>query len=110
MGELDDDGVHLGFTNFDASDGSGLRLLYEDFDSPASAQAFFEKQLAKAEKIVERKKKLNAAGGVVGERAEILMRRPPEKSLPAVLWTNGVAFREIYSTSRHSLLELEKVY
>jgi|KBSMisStaDraftv2_1062788.scaffolds.fasta_scaffold496834_2 hypothetical protein len=111
MGEMqDEDGVHLGFTNFTASDGNKLTVLYEDFGIPATAQAFLEKQIAKAVKVIERKKKLNPAGTVVGERAEILLKLSPEKSIPAVLWTDGVKFHEIYSSSRDSLLELERVY
>jgi len=111
MGEMqDEDGVHLGFTNLKASDGNALRVLYEDFGSPASAQAFLEKQIAKAVKEVERKKKLNRAGTVVGERAEILLRLSSEKTVPAVLWTDGVKFHEIYSSSRGCVLELERVY
>jgi hypothetical protein len=111
MGEMrDEDGVHLGFTNFKASDGSTLTLLYEDFGSPATAQAFLEKQIAKAAKVVDRKNKLSPSGTVVGERAEILLRLSSEKAIPAVLWTDGVKFHEIYSTSRDSVLELERVY
>jgi hypothetical protein len=111
MGEmLDEDGVHLGFTNFTASDGNTLTVLYENFGSPAIAQAFLEKQIAKAVKVIERKKKLNPAGTVVGERAEILLKLSVEKPIPAVLWTDGVKFHEIYSSSRDSVLELERVY
>jgi hypothetical protein len=111
MGEmLDEDGVRLGFTNFKASDGNAVIVLYQDFGSPATAQAFLEKQLAKAAKVIDRKNKLSPDGAVVGERAEILLRLSPERSIPAVLWTDGVKFHEIYSTSRDSALELELVY
>jgi hypothetical protein len=47
---------------------------------------------------------------VVGERAEILLRLSAEKAVPAVLWTDGVKFHEMYSSSRDCVLELEKVY
>jgi hypothetical protein len=111
MGEMrDEDGVHLGFTNFTASDGNTLTVLYEDFGSPATAQAFLEKQMAKAVKIIDRKNKLSPGGTVIGERAEILLRLSSEKAIPAVLWTDGVKFHEIYSTSRDSVVELERVY
>jgi len=111
MGEVrDEDGVILGFTNFKSSDGDALTVLYQDFGSLATAQAFLEKQLAKAAKVVDRKNKLSPDGAVVGERAEILLRLSPERSIPAVLWTDGVKFHEIYSTSRDSVLELELVY
>jgi hypothetical protein len=111
MGELrDEDGVHLGFTNFTASDGNTLAVLYEDFGSPATAEAFLEKQMAKAAKVIDRQNKLSPDGTVVGERAEILLRLSLEKTVPAVLWTDGVKFHEIYSTSRDCVLELERVY
>lgn len=111
MGELEDeDGVHLGFTNFTASDGTTLRVLYENFGSPAKAQDYLERQVSRAVKVIERKKKLSSAGTVVSERAEILLRLSPQRIIPAVLWTDGVKFHEIYSASRDSILELEKVY
>src|SRR6202000_2085307 len=98
MGEMrDEDGVHLGFTNFKASDGSTLTVLYEDFGSAATAQAFLEKQIAKAAKVINRKNKLRPDGTVIGERAEILLRLSSERAIPAVLWTDGVKFHEIYS-------------
>jgi hypothetical protein len=61
-------------------------------------------------KAIERKKKLNSARKVVGERVEILWRLSPEEAMPAVLWNDGVKFHEIRSWSRDSILELEKVY
>jgi hypothetical protein len=111
MGEMrDKDGVHLGFTNFKASDGSSLRVLYEGFGSPAKAKDYFERKLVKAVKVIERTNKLNAAGKVVGERAEILISLAPQRTTPAVMWTDGETFHEICSSSRESILELEKVY
>lgn len=111
MGELrDEDGVHLGFTDFSAADGSRLMVLYEDFASSAKAKDYFEKQLAKAEQAIDRKDKLNAEGKTVGERAEILMRMGDHKTIPAVLWADGAKFHEIYSSSRESILKLERVY
>jgi hypothetical protein len=111
MGEMrDEDGVHLVFTDVKASDGNYLTVLYQDFNSPADAQAFFEKQLAKAAKVVDRKNKLSPDGTFVGERAEILLGLSSGGAIPAVLWTDGVKFHEISSTSRDSVLELERVY
>jgi hypothetical protein len=110
-GEVEDeDHVHLGTTLFKASDGSTLQVLYEDFGSAAKARGYLEKQLAKAVKVLERKRKLNADGKVVGERAEILLRLSAEEVVHAILWTDGVKFHEIHSSSRDNILELEKVY
>jgi hypothetical protein len=111
MGEMEDEnGVHLGFTDFKASDGIGLIVLYESFGSPERALNYFEKQLAKAAKVIERKNKLSPERKIIGERAEILLRLNPQKAIPAVLWTDGEKFHEIYSSSLKEILQLEKVY
>jgi hypothetical protein len=111
MGEgYDEDGVHLGFSGYTASDGTKLTASYNWFFGKEGAQEYFEKQLAKAAEVIERTKKLNGAGKVVGERAQILRRVDPQKTVPAVLWTDGKTFHEIYSSSLNSILQLEKVY
>ena len=111
MGEVEDEEhIHLGVTLFKSSDGNTLEVLYEDFGSSTKAHDYLEKQLAKAVKVIERRKKLDTAGKVVGERAETLLRLSPQEAIPAVLWTDGVKFHEIYSSSRDNILELEKVY
>ena len=56
---LTEDGETLGFTSFSASDGVELEVLYKDFDDALHANEVFEKQVARAIKIVERGKKLN---------------------------------------------------
>jgi hypothetical protein len=111
MGEMKDgEGVPLGFTNFKGSDGSTLTVLYKRFENSATAQAYFERQILKAMKVVERNKKLNTSGNAAGDRAEILLRFEAQKSIPAILWTDGAMFHEIYSSSRKSMLDLEEVY
>lgn len=111
MGEgYDEDGVHLGFSGYTASDGTKLTASYNWFFGAEGAQEYFEKQLAKAAEVIERTKKLNGAGKVVGERAQVLTRVDPQKTVPAVLWTDGKTFHEIYSSSLNSILQLEKVY
>jgi hypothetical protein len=111
MGELkDEDGVHLGFTGFTGSDGSKLMVLYEGFGSSEAARSYLEKRVAKAAKLVGRDKKVDRAGKIVGERAEILLRFDDGTSMPAILRTDGPQFHEFYSSSRESLLQLEKRY
>ncbi|MGB6882775.1 MAG: hypothetical protein WBE10_01865 [Candidatus Acidiferrum sp.] len=100
----------MGFTAFKGSDGSALMVLYEDFAGSAVAQSYFEKQIAKAAKVIKREKKLNTSGKAVGDRAEILLRLDDGKTIPAVLRTDGLSFHEFYSASRESLLQLEKRY
>ena len=111
MGELKDEGgVHLGFTSFAGSDGSKLMVLYEDFGSSEAARNYLEKQIAKAVKLVGRDKKVDLTGQTMGERAEVLLRFSDGTSMPAVLRTDGPQFHEFYSSSRESLLQLEKRY
>jgi hypothetical protein len=53
---------------------------------------------------------MNPAGQIEGEGAEILLRFDDGKSMPAILRTDGPRFHEFYSSSRESLLQLEKGY
>jgi len=111
MGEMtDEDGVHLGFTNFTGSDGSHLRVLYEGFGNSAGAKKYLEKRIGKAAKLIDRGDKVDSTGKIVGERAEMLLRLNGGKEAFAVLWTDGELFHEIHSLSRESVLQLEKVY
>jgi hypothetical protein len=41
------DGIDLGFTNFKASDGVNLRVLYWDFDDEGHAAQALEKQITR---------------------------------------------------------------
>jgi hypothetical protein len=112
MGEIDTaDGIHLGFTNFKASDGVNLRVLYWDFGDENHAAEALEKQIARADKVVERTPKRNSDGKVVGERVQVVL--PPvnhREPLSAVFWTDGVSYHEIRSLSLKDILELERVY
>lgn len=112
MGELTtEDGVRLGFTTFKASDGVKLTAIDGEFVSAQRAHQEFDKEVAKAAKVIERGKKKDKRGTIVGERAQILVRtKAPDMPTPAVVWTNGSWFREILSTSVPDILELEKWY
>jgi hypothetical protein len=61
-------------------------------------------------KLIEREKKVDSNGKTAGERAEILLRLDGEKAMPAILRTDGPQFHEFRSSSRDSLLQLEKRY
>jgi hypothetical protein len=108
---LTEDGETLGFTNFSASDGVELQVLYKDFDDALKATEVFDKQISRSIKIVERGKRLDQAGKVIGERAQVILpSRGPHQKLSAVLWTDGPKFHQIQSNSLPEILELEKVY
>lgn len=120
MGEIETrSGVHLGFTNFTASDGVGLQVVYSAEDDPVQATHAFDEEVARAVKVIARGPKRAANGNVVGERAQILLPTtifiPPFHAvagLPrhAVIWTNGPTFHEITSGSLQHVLEFEKGY
>jgi hypothetical protein len=104
------DGVSLSFHGFIASDGVGLTAIYGSFASESLAEAQFEKEVAKAAKIVRRDKKKDKLGTVVGERAEIMTLADDGRTVPAILWTFGSKYHEIMSASERDNLALEKKY
>jgi len=101
------DGVEVGYTDYWASDGESLRVLYND-----EGAAAFSKEVGGAVRIVKRGPKLDSKGKIVGERA--LVELPPaNRGWPtrfAVMWTDGPKFHEIRSSSLRHILELEKIY
>jgi hypothetical protein len=111
MGEMYDEsgnGKHIPFTDYKASDGTGLKAMDPEFESPEKAEEYFEIRIAKAQKITTRSKKRNSRGRVIGERAEGVYSSPDGTTFPAVLWTDGKVFREIDSRSLPLSLKLEK--
>ncbi|MFZ0885922.1 MAG: hypothetical protein WAN14_21145 [Candidatus Acidiferrales bacterium] len=112
MGEIETaDGLRLGFTNFRASDGVTLRVLYWDFDDDSGAKDAFEKEVNRAGKVLERGAKLDDAGKAIGTRARVLLTAgKPEQVLFGIIWTDGAKFHEIRSRSLRDALELEMVY
>ena len=108
---LTEDGEKLGFTNFKASDDIELQVLYWGFDDAPRATEVFEKQIARAIKVVQRGKKLDKNGKVVGERAQVTFSsRGSQETFSAILWTDGPKFHQIQSISLPEILELEKAY
>jgi hypothetical protein len=112
MGEIGTaDGIDLGFTNFKASDGVDLRVLYWDFDDEMHAAQALEKQIVRAAKIIKREPKRDSIGKVVGQRMLVVLPQVNHhEALSAVFWTDGVSYHEIRSVSRKDILELERVY
>ena len=105
------DGVRLGFTDFKASDGAVLRVLYWDFENQTDATEVLDKEVAQATKIIERAAKRDRAGKLVGERVEVeFPSTKPHEILHGILWTDGPKFHEIQSIALSDLRELEKVY
>ena len=105
---LDENKVHLGIATYQASNGTILTVFQGGFVSPAEAQAYLEKQIAKATRVIRRDVKKDRKGKAIGERAQVLF--PSDHSdVPtlAVLWTNGADFNEILAFSIPTILKLE---
>jgi hypothetical protein len=106
----DQDGTHLAFTSYQASDGVKLTVTHCRFDSQVEAHNFFGKQVGRATKVMNRTERRDVSGGVYIERAEVIF---PDSSgtneqLSAIIWTNGPEFHEILSNSLKDNLELER--
>jgi hypothetical protein len=112
MGEISfDNGIRLGFTDYTASDGAWLRVLYLTEHGEAQAVTAFHQRLAHAAKVISRSEKKDAKGRVVGERAEVLApAAPPNPPFHAVIWTDGPTFHEIESSSLRHALQFERLY
>lgn len=108
MGEMfGENGVEVPFTNYRASDGTGLTAVDPAFESPAKAKEYFMARVAKAQKITRRSKKRNSRGQIIGERAEVVYSSLDGATFPARPWTDGSVFREIDSRSLPLSLKLE---
>jgi hypothetical protein len=108
-GDQIQDGEVFGFTNYRASDGASLTVSYNTFPDAAQAKAWFEKEVTRSTKVVERGPKKDGTGKVVGKRAQIVPAKPNEK-LVAIIWTDGRSLHEVQSTSLRDALEFERVY
>jgi hypothetical protein len=111
LGEMrDEDGTHLPFTAYRASDGIKLTAIHGAFHSPLDAINYFDKQIGKATKIISRGETKDKSGKVIAERAEVILpvKTGASESVSAVLWTSGVNFHEIVSESQEDNLQLER--
>jgi hypothetical protein len=105
----DENGNHFGLVLFEGTDGSKVTVRYNTFESESKARQYFNDQIARASKVLQKGNKLDASGKIVGQRAEIVVLRGHE-SVPAVLWVVGASFHEFISSSRSSILTVEKDY
>ncbi|MGC1607828.1 MAG: hypothetical protein WA748_20060 [Candidatus Acidiferrum sp.] len=108
-GELRDvEGLHLSFTSYMATDGTGLMHIYNEFDSPDEARQYLEKQLHNVTRIVYRGEEKNETGKTIGLRAEVLIFSSDSKrEAPSVYWTNGSNFHQILGDSFKEIIQLE---
>lgn len=99
-----------GLVAFTAWEGpSGLRLteLHATCANPEEAHKDFENRIIKF-KVVLREPKKDKDGRVVGERAEVVLDGKGEPAQFTTLFSYGLDFVEIMSTSKDENRELEK--
>jgi len=100
--------AHLGFTNFDASDGVKLIAMDGRFRSPEEAKRYLDWRVARASKILTEGTKTDSKGKPVGYRAVLLLA--PDHIESAVIWTSGPVFHQIIAKSLPDAVELERRY
>jgi hypothetical protein len=111
MGELDDNGVPMGFSDFVAPDGIRVHLRYLRTNDAGRANQAFERELSRAAKIEARQEERNSKGEVVGERAQLLMPGLRDATpRHEVTWTDGSTFHLMVSSCLEDVLKLEKLY
>jgi hypothetical protein len=110
VGELkDQDGTHLAFTTYKAEDGTLVTLIHGEFATAVEAQEFFEKEVTKAVRVIEKGNKTGQQKKIVGKRAEADFDSGRSTGpLHAVLWTAGPDFFKLQSISLIDVTEFEK--
>lgn len=100
--------VKLAFTAFKASDGKVLTVQHGMFRTPDEASRYFHWMIEKrATDILSQGSKLDKDGGVIGVRAEVVVKLPSASS--AIMWTNSQHFFVIFSPSLSDAVELEEL-
>lgn len=98
--------VHLGCTQFGASDGEVLVKYDTEFRSGDEAKRYLDWKVARSVKILRRGVKTDRKGESVGYRAEVQVTSDPKDS--ALIWTNGAFFYQILAKSLADAEEPEK--
>ena len=102
------DGTMLGMRSYQTPSGLKVAITHGKFGSPDAAQNEFRIWLALAAKIVEQGHRKDESGAVVGERAVALFKDTDASTqLTAVLWTNGVDYYWVSSSSPRLVFRIE---
>jgi hypothetical protein len=96
----------ISFSNqiYQSSDCVMVSRRIEFLNSPASAHLELQRNLRRAQQILERGPKLNSLGQQIGERAKMVLTRGSRQKQYAVLWTDK---SELYSIESSSLKHVE---
>jgi hypothetical protein len=97
-----------------ASDGKKVYVFFMKCDSPASTLAATQEGTKSATRILERTQRVNKDGSRVGERiladfpAKVFSLKDAGETVPSLIWTNGLVYRQISSGSLENVLAMEK--
>jgi len=112
MGEIrDEDGTQLSFTAWEGAGGSVVTVIHKDFGSPVLASEYFDKQVARAKKVLKLGRQIDGKGKVVGKRAVVVLtssKNDRASQTPTLLFTAGSCYNQWGSKSFAAVLQMEK--
>jgi hypothetical protein len=102
--------THLGFKDFDASDGEKVSITNGTFMGTGEATQYFDWKLESwAAQIVTQGDKADRDGKTVGRRAEYLLKSKGKAKVWVVMWTDEESFHLINAPTLEGALALEKL-
>jgi hypothetical protein len=111
MGEFydEEEGIRIGFTDYQASDGTTVTFARHTFESTDHAREYLNRVSLRAEQVIRREPKKNKKGEIVGERVQATYSEERNhQRMTELLWTIGPEFYEVFSDSPRHVLEFEK--
>jgi len=100
--------AHFGFTSFKASNGKGLLVIYDDFQTHDEAKRFFDWKVERSFRVRSKTAKTDPNGNCVECRAE-LVSAPNDQSVE-VMWVVGRSVHVISANNLDDALEFERWY
>jgi hypothetical protein len=100
--------AHFGFTSFKTSNGRGVLVIYDDFQSREEATRFFEWKVGRAFRVLSKTVKTDSTGNAVEYRAELSPAASDQDK--EVMWVVGLSMHVISATNLDDALELERWY
>jgi hypothetical protein len=101
--------AHLGFKQYEASDGEQVFSHDGDFTNASGARLYFDWNLKnRAAQVITQGNKSDRDGNAVGRRAEYVAKSQSKEKTWIVMWTDGEMFYSIEAPSLECALTLEK--
>jgi hypothetical protein len=100
--------AHFGFTSFKASNGKGLLVIYDDFETREEAKHFFDWKVERSFRVLSKTAKTNPNGNAVEYRAELT----PELNHQGVelMWVVGQSLHVVSADNLEDASEFERWY